>query len=72
MTKEIWEPQGTRFWDAASDREMLLVDEPERDFDGWLCYRHPDGQWVSLRKATEEDFTRLLTMAERDARRARA
>ena len=25
----------------------------------WLFYKHPDGQWVSLRKATDEDLDKL-------------
>ncbi len=56
--KEVWEPKGTRFHDRASGREMLLVAEGE-SFAGWLCYRHPDGQWVSLRKATPDDLERI-------------
>ena len=24
-------------------------------FDGWLMWRHPDGQWVSIRKLREDD-----------------
>lgn len=63
---------GVEFYDKASGREMLLIDEGE-SFGGWLCYRHPDGQWVTLRKATEADrraiatapnFPPLLVLAE--------
>lgn len=53
-----YEPKGTRFFDVASNREMLLVAEGE-SFAGWLCYRHPDGQWVSLRKANKNDLAKL-------------
>lgn len=52
---EPYEPRGVRFFDRRSGREMILVQEPGSDFDGWLCYRHPDGQWVSLREATADD-----------------
>lgn len=27
------------------------------EWSGWLFYRHPDGQWVSQRKLTEEEFS---------------
>lgn len=53
-----YEPKGVRFTDKRRG-EMLLVQEPGYTFDGWLCYRHPDGQWVSLRKATNEDYAVL-------------
>lgn len=52
------EPPGLRFYDGASQRDMLLVYAPH-EWAGWLCYRHPDGQWVSLRKATEDDQSRI-------------
>lgn len=50
-----YEPEGIRFYDGATGREMLLVADGSPSFAGWLCYRHPDGQWVTLRKATAED-----------------
>lgn len=31
----------------------LIVDGP---YKGWLCYKHPDGQWVTLREATIADY----------------
>lgn len=64
-----YEPKGVRFYDAASDREMLLVTEegPQKD---WICWRHPDGQWVTLRKATEKDRLSLARASDREAQRA--
>jgi hypothetical protein len=53
-----YEPKGVRFYDVVSKRELLLVAEGE-PYAGWLCYRHPDGQWVTLRKATEDDRDRI-------------
>lgn len=50
-----YQPEGVRFYDRATRREMLLVVDDSRETDGWLCYKHPDGQWVTLRKATESD-----------------
>ncbi len=68
MSSEPYEPKGTRFHDAISNRNMLLVSEGH--MRGWLCYRHPDGQWVTLRKATDDDLRALGdTAAEVTARR---
>jgi hypothetical protein len=53
-----YEPHGTRFYDARSGRMMLLVEEPGHPNDGWLCFRHVDGQWVTLRKATAGESSR--------------
>lgn len=50
---EHYAPKGISFWDARSERLMLLV--TEGGFAGWLCYRGAEGQWVTLRQATEED-----------------
>lgn len=57
MTEAIYTPKGPKFYDNATGRKMILADtsEPRRDLIGWLFYKHPDGQWVSLRKATESD-----------------
>ena len=56
-----YNPTGTRFYDQRSDREMMLVgcEEPQAGWRGWILYRHPDGQWVSLRKATDADRAAL-------------
>lgn len=59
-----YEPKGTMFFDMASNREMILVAEGE-SFAGWLCYRHPDGQWVSLRKATDDDIAKIKAAQHR-------
>lgn len=52
-----YEPFGFRFFDNASNRQMMIVYATERreSIRGWLLYRHPDGQWVTLRKATADD-----------------
>lgn len=55
---EAYEPDGVRFYDAASGRNMVLVADGA-PMGGWLHYRHPNGQWVSLRKATDDDRARL-------------
>ncbi len=53
----VYDPKGTRFYDKASGREMKYVTEGHAK--GWIVYKHPDGQWVTLRKATEEDLLAL-------------
>jgi hypothetical protein len=54
-TEPVFEPKGIRFYSQSRKQEMLLVSDDAKAWAGWLCYRHPDGQWVSLRKATSED-----------------
>jgi hypothetical protein len=55
---DAYEPKGIRFYDSASRREMLLVTEAG-PHNGWLCVRHPDGQWVTARKASVDDLARV-------------
>ena len=50
-------PHGFGFYDLAKDRQMILCDEGA--WSGWLFYQHPDGQWVSLRKATDADIASI-------------
>lgn len=54
---------GLLFYDMAAHREMLL----KRWDDGklWLFYQNPDGEWVSLREATDEDIKRLKAELDR-------
>ena len=62
-----YEPKGTRFMakpliaGKRAWRQMLLVttDEPRTEMHGWLFFRHPEGQWVSLRKATDDDLASI-------------
>lgn len=63
MASEHYEPKGLRFLDRATNREMILVGEGEH-YAGWLCYRHPDGQWVTLREATEADRAALTAQSD--------
>lgn len=64
-----YEPQGTRFYDAASRREMLLINEPGHPNDGWLCWRHPDDQWVTERKAGDLDRMQIASARDRAAQK---
>lgn len=56
MSEQSFEPTGMHFYDRYRG-EMMYVTEGE--WKGWLLYKHPDGQWVSLRKATEDDMKAL-------------
>lgn len=51
------DPPGTSFFDANTGRNMRLVTAGE--WKGWIVYRHPDGGWVSLRRATQDDLARI-------------
>ena len=54
---DIIKLEGIRFCDASSSRERLLVEEGP--YKGWLCYKHPDGQWVTLREATKDEIATI-------------
>ena len=59
-----YEPQGIRFSHLSNpEREMLFVtdDEPRESLRGWICFRHPDGQWVTLRKANDAERFAIIT-----------
>lgn len=32
------------------------------EWKGWLCFRHPDGQWVSERKTEPAEYEQLLSL----------
>lgn len=58
--REAYEPPGIKFWSQSRQQEMILVSrQANSPAAGWLCYRHPDGQWVTLRKATKADYAEL-------------
>jgi hypothetical protein len=63
----VYRPKGVEFYDQATRRQMILVgtDEPQTDLHGWLCYKHPDGQWVTLRKASSDDTYRVMAEVSR-------
>lgn len=65
MANQPFEPKGLRFFNKATGQEMLLV-APGEPYAGWLCYRHPDGQWVTIREATAEDHKAIDESLYRD------
>lgn len=52
-------PPGFEFYDTRSGRHCVYVDQEFMSLKGWLFYEHPDGHWVSLRKATAEDRRKI-------------
>ena len=54
------DPSGINFYDNATGKHMKYVypDSPHWTA-GWILYKHPDGQWVTLRKATDDDINRI-------------
>ena len=63
-----YEPRGIVFW--ARNRTMMLVsdEEPRESLRGWLLYRHPAGNWVTLRKATKSDLDAIYRGNVEDGR----
>lgn len=49
-----YDPPGVDFVDRPSGRRMKLVTAGHSA--GWICYQHPDGQWVRARRATADDL----------------
>lgn len=44
----------------ANGKEMMYCyPDSKHELAGWLLYRHPDGQWVTLRKATDADVNAM-------------
>lgn len=51
---------GLPFVDLATGQSMRLYMDTSSGWDLWLFRRGPDGQWVSVRKATEKDKDAIL------------
>lgn len=52
-------------WNEHGEYRAVETDKASR-FYGWVFYKHPDGQWVTLRKATEPELSRAETIAMLD------
>jgi hypothetical protein len=48
---------GAEFFDQLSNREMLVKNDSTGH--AWLFYKGPEGDWVSMRAATDEDLELL-------------
>lgn len=55
-----YEPNGFKFYDGASGRKMLYIEDDNSEFNMWLCYWHKGyNNWVTLRKANEDDIKKI-------------
>lgn len=66
--------KGLLFIDRKTGRWMQYVHPKSGgQYAGWLLYRNPgDGQWVTLRKATEEDLEAIRVAARKVDRECEA
>ena len=55
-----YEPGGIRFTDAHQGAMLLITDG---DYKDWVCYKHPDGQYVTQRKVTADEKATLYNAA---------
>lgn len=53
-----FEPHGFRFYDQTTRKDLMVVTEGA--YRGWLVYKHVDGGWVTLRRATLDDCLVIL------------
>lgn len=56
---EHYDPPGLNFEANGRQMKYCYPDCPRESLRGWLLYKHPDGQWVTLRKATETDIAAI-------------
>lgn len=57
--KTTYEPVGIKFFSNSRKQECMFCTEAGHSFYQWILYKHPDGQWVSLRKATQSDSNEI-------------
>jgi hypothetical protein len=51
----------------ANGKEMMYCyPDSKHDLAGWILYRHPDGRWVTLRKATDQDMDTAYRVLSQD------
>jgi hypothetical protein len=51
---------GINFYSISMKKQMrYLYPDCGDSWAGWILYRHADGPWVSLRKATDRDIAEL-------------
>jgi hypothetical protein len=54
-----YDPPGLNFEVNGKQMKYCYPDCPRESLRGWILYKHPDGQWVTLRKATDDDIRRI-------------
>jgi hypothetical protein len=58
--EDVFDVTPLRFYDAGTGREMLYVyPDTKHSFAGWLLFKARNGNWVTYRKATDEDIETL-------------
>ena len=62
QTEQLFKPTGVEFYDNDSKREMMWIYNEDEPWADWIFYKHPDGQWVSLRKISEQEKQILLKL----------
>ena len=51
---------GMEFYDGASGYRMKCMYPDSRSpYAGWIMYQYPDGQWITLRKATADNIAQI-------------
>ncbi len=51
---------GVSFFSQTQNKNMrYLYPDCGHHWAGWILYKHPDGHWVSFRKATQADIREL-------------
>lgn len=57
---------GISFYSQALGKQMrYLYPDCGHHWAGWILFKHTDGQWVSLRKATDQDIAELSSAVVR-------
>lgn len=56
---ENYDPKGLKFESNGKEMMYCYPDCERESLRGVLCYKHPDGQWVTLRKATDADISAI-------------
>ncbi len=54
-----YDPKGLIFQSNGKEMMYCYPDCERESLRGWICYLHPDGQWVTLRKATDADLAAI-------------
>lgn len=59
VMKNHIEPRGLRFWCKNHRKTFILCLDESSGWNGWLFYKHPDGFWVSFRRANAAELKLL-------------
>lgn len=60
MKGEIFNPPGLEFESNGKTMKYCYGDCPQISLRGWLLYKHPDGQWIALRRASDADIKAIM------------